>query len=153
LESIQENDLTAIVNRHHICAMRSDIAPMLGMKPIEVNITWCPVDSPSALEQANINKIKAETSAILNDSGAIDAEEIRDQLISDSDNEYNGLSSAARYFGVDESVAMDAIRQEGSQYYVYSERGKKMGGPYDSREAAEKRLRQIEYFKSQDSQP
>lgn len=32
-------------------------------------------------------------------------------------------------------------------WYVVSESGKNLGGPYDSREAAEKRLRQVEYFK------
>jgi len=34
-----------------------------------------------------------------------------------------------------------------SGYYVVSESGKNLGGPYVSREAAEKRLRQVEYFK------
>lgn len=32
-------------------------------------------------------------------------------------------------------------------YEVRSKEGKKLGGPYDSKEKAEKRLRQIEYFK------
>jgi len=41
------------------------------------------------------------------------------------------------------------IKKEGSSYYVYSEDGsKKLGGPYGSKAAAEKRLREIEYFKS-----
>jgi hypothetical protein len=32
-------------------------------------------------------------------------------------------------------------------YHVLSEKGKNMGGPYKTREEAEKRLRQVEYFK------
>jgi hypothetical protein len=32
-------------------------------------------------------------------------------------------------------------------YYVTSEKGKNLGGPYKTRETAEKRLRQVEYFK------
>jgi hypothetical protein len=32
-------------------------------------------------------------------------------------------------------------------YYVVSEEGKNLGGPYKKRVQAEKRLRQVEYFK------
>lgn len=32
-------------------------------------------------------------------------------------------------------------------YYVLSEKGRNLGGPYSTREEAEKRLRQVEYFK------
>ena len=34
-------------------------------------------------------------------------------------------------------------------YHVLSEKGKNLGGPYESRDAAEKRLREVEYFKHQ----
>lgn len=33
-------------------------------------------------------------------------------------------------------------------YVVVSKSGKRLGGPYDSRDAALKRLRQVEYFKN-----
>lgn len=39
------------------------------------------------------------------------------------------------------------IRKVGSSYYVYSESGKRLGGPYKSKAAAAKRLAQVEYFK------
>uniref|UniRef100_A0A6H1ZLT1 SPOR domain-containing protein n=1 Tax=viral metagenome TaxID=1070528 RepID=A0A6H1ZLT1_9ZZZZ len=39
------------------------------------------------------------------------------------------------------------IRKEKGKWHVYSESGGHLGGPYNSREQAEKRLRQIEYFK------
>lgn len=39
------------------------------------------------------------------------------------------------------------IRKEGSKWYVYSESGKNLGGPYDTKAEAKKRLQQIEYFK------
>lgn len=39
------------------------------------------------------------------------------------------------------------IVQHGGSYYVKSEKGKNLGGPYKSRKAAEVRLRQVEYFK------
>jgi hypothetical protein len=36
-------------------------------------------------------------------------------------------------------------------YYVVSESGKNLGGPYKSRKAAEHRLKQVEYFKHKKS--
>jgi len=40
------------------------------------------------------------------------------------------------------------IRKRKNGYYVLSEKsGKNLGGPYKSKEAAQKRLRQVEYFK------
>ena len=40
-------------------------------------------------------------------------------------------------------------RQDG--YYVVSEKGKNLGGPYGSREKAEERLGQVEYFKHKEA--
>lgn len=39
------------------------------------------------------------------------------------------------------------IVKKGSQYYVKSEKGKNLGGPYKSKAEAKKRLKQVEYFK------
>lgn len=40
------------------------------------------------------------------------------------------------------------IRKENGKYNVYSETGDKhLGGPYNSEEEAQKRLKQIEFFK------
>jgi hypothetical protein len=39
------------------------------------------------------------------------------------------------------------IRKVKSGYTVVSEKGKNLGGPYKSRAEAEKRLRQVEFFK------
>jgi hypothetical protein len=39
------------------------------------------------------------------------------------------------------------IRKTSKGYVVKSESGKKLGGPYKSKAAAEKRLRQVEFFK------
>lgn len=39
------------------------------------------------------------------------------------------------------------IRKTKSGYKVVSKTGKNLGGPYASRKTAEKRLRQVEYFK------
>jgi hypothetical protein len=39
------------------------------------------------------------------------------------------------------------IRKVKGGYQVVSEKGKNLGGPYKSMEAAKRRLRQVEYFK------
>lgn len=39
------------------------------------------------------------------------------------------------------------IKKTKGGYKVVSEKGKNLGGPYKSKEAAEKRLAQVEYFK------
>ena len=39
------------------------------------------------------------------------------------------------------------IRKVKEGYMVLSEKGKNLGGPYKSKEAAKKRLQQVEYFK------
>lgn len=44
------------------------------------------------------------------------------------------------------------IRKKNNKYYVLSESGKNLGGPYSSREEAEERLRQVEYFKKVDKE-
>lgn len=46
-----------------------------------------------------------------------------------------------------EERAEAMIRKTGKGYTVKSESGKNLGGPYKTREAAEKRLKQVEYFK------
>jgi hypothetical protein len=39
------------------------------------------------------------------------------------------------------------IRKVKQGYKVFSEKGKNLGGPYKTRAEAEKRLRQVEFFK------
>ena len=39
------------------------------------------------------------------------------------------------------------VRKRKNGYVVLSKDGKKLGGPYKTKAAAEKRLREIEYFK------
>ena len=43
------------------------------------------------------------------------------------------------------------IRKVKSGYKVLSESGKNLGGPYKSKAAAQKRLRQVEFFKHKKS--
>jgi phage-related protein (TIGR01555 family) len=91
LESIQENELAPLIERHHLLVIRSIIAPKMGVAPFSTEITWKPCDSPTAEEQATLNKTKAETDAILINSGAIDGFDARQRLVNDPDSGYNGM--------------------------------------------------------------
>lgn len=90
LESIQENILTPLVDRHHLLLIRSYITPKFNVK-FNTEITWKPVDSPTAKEAAEINKLKADTDSALSTAGAIDGFDIRQRLITDQDSGYNGI--------------------------------------------------------------
>lgn len=45
------------------------------------------------------------------------------------------------------------IVRQGRKWFVKSEGGKNLGGPYSSKAAAEHRLRQVEYFKHKEKKP
>lgn len=87
-QSIQSDAFDPLVERHHILAMRS-FFPNETFKPVA---NWNPVDTPTALEQADINLKKAQTDAALVETGAIDAVDVRRRLIADKTSGYNGIS-------------------------------------------------------------
>lgn len=92
LESIQENDASPFVERHHICLMRSHIIPKFGLDPkTQTEIKWRSTDSMTAKEEAETNEIKSRTAKNYADSGAIDGLDIRRQLISDHDSDFTGI--------------------------------------------------------------
>ena len=45
------------------------------------------------------------------------------------------------------------IKKTEGGYKVVSEKGKNLGGPYKSKKEAEKRLKQVEYFKHNKADP
>jgi hypothetical protein len=91
LESIQANDLSPLLERHHALVMRSEIAPRLRIEPVAVHHDWRPLDSPTAAEWAIINKTKAETAAIYANLGAIDGMDVREQIKLDKFSDFHGL--------------------------------------------------------------
>ena len=105
LESIQENDLEPIVNKHHICLMRSHIAHQLpDKKPLAVSIVWKPMAVLSDKEQAETNELKSRTARSYQESGAIDEYDIRDSLIADENSGFSGIEAVDR---PDELVELD----------------------------------------------
>lgn len=86
LESIQEHDLTELVERHHQLVMKSTGVPF-----IETSINWRPVDSPTAQEIAERNKLKADTYSVLAMAGAIDGKDVRFRLATDPDSGFHDM--------------------------------------------------------------
>lgn len=95
LESVQTHELQRLIERHHLCVMRSDVrAKFPGIVLFKPAIKWNPLDAMTAEEQALVNKTKAETGAILVQSGAIDAEDERNRIKLDEYSDYSGLADA-----------------------------------------------------------
>lgn len=91
LESIQKHDLSALLDRHHLLLIRSEIAPQYGISPFEVTVSWNPLDAMTAKELAEINRLKVESDVMLMQTGAIDGHEIRQRITTDPESGYNGL--------------------------------------------------------------
>lgn len=92
LESIQTNDLEPMMDRHHICVIRSDIAPKFQIEPFEVEVAFNPLDTPTGKELAEINQAKATTDKTLFDAGAIDGFDIRARIAKDPNSGYDGIA-------------------------------------------------------------
>ncbi len=88
LESIQEHDLTAFIEKHHLLTLRSS-----GIRGVETTITWRPLDAPTSKEVAETNLIKAQGGNALVQSGAITAEEERQRIAADPDSGYFQLGT------------------------------------------------------------
>ncbi len=88
LESIQEHDLTAFIERHHMLTLRS-----AGITDVETTVSWRPLDAPTAKELADTNLVKAQTDSALIQAGVIDGEDARKRLATDPDSGYAQLGN------------------------------------------------------------
>jgi phage-related protein (TIGR01555 family) len=90
LESIQDDALTPLLERHHALVMRSFIAPK-GGEAVATTITWNPLDTPTAKELAETNLAKAQIGNALVQSGAITSEDERRRVATDKESGYHAL--------------------------------------------------------------
>lgn len=88
LETIQEHDLSPLLERHYAIAIKSE-----GLPAPDVTIAWKPLDTPTAKELADTNLVKAQTGAALIASGAIDGEDERERVAMDPDSGYHNLGA------------------------------------------------------------
>lgn len=93
LESIQSHDLTPLIQRHHLCVIRSEIAPKYGIEPFNTVVKWNELDALTKKEQAEINKLNAETAGFLVLSGAIDGQDERHRIMNEPKSGYSGLGN------------------------------------------------------------
>lgn len=96
LESLQTHELTPLIERHHALVLRSE-----GVTDVRTSIAWAPLDSPTAKELAEINKLNAEGGAALVTSGAIDGTDERRRIANDKDSGYSGIAVADDALPVD----------------------------------------------------
>lgn len=89
LESIQEHDLTPLVERHYQLLVKSELQ---GSIKGQLVVTWKPTDTPTAKEQAEINLAKAQGDMQLVTAGAVDGTDVRQRIINDPDSGYNGIA-------------------------------------------------------------
>ena len=111
LETIQENDLTPIVDKHHICLMRSHIAPNSNVKAPD--IVWNPLSVMTAREQSETQEIKARTHKTLQETGAIDGYDIRDAVIADEESGFSGIEAVERPEDIDELPDLEFMAEAG----------------------------------------
>ena len=109
LESLQEHDAVPLMERHYELLIRSEFAGKF-----DVTVRFTELDAMTTMEQAQVNKIVADTDAVLAQTGAIDGQDIRDRIIKDPSSGYNGLSAQAPLPDDDEDLA-EAISKDSAE--------------------------------------
>lgn len=87
LTSIQEEDFVPILDMHYALLSKSKY----GIKR-DFTINFVEIDTPTEKERAEINSIKAQTTATYLQSGIITEEEARNNLIKDPDSGFNDIT-------------------------------------------------------------
>ncbi len=166
LESVQENDLTPVVDKFHEYVARSEL-PQLVDKGLE--IVWNPVDAPTSEDLATVNEAKARADAAYLGMGAVDAYDVRDKIIRDPDSGFSGIESVERpdeldlepdpieEFGdgdnegsgteEDEKGSGEdhsgSVWQKNGRWFAYGEGCDTVAGPYANRSNAYRKLRHM----------
>lgn len=90
LASLQENDLDPLLDRHYQLMMKAYVEPEFKMK-LTPKVVFNPLDVPTEKERAEIQKLKADTYATLQGTGAITAQEIAEALVKDEESGFEAL--------------------------------------------------------------
>ena len=102
LEKIQEDVYDPFLERHYELLIKSEFDDSF-----DVDVVWNKIEPLSDKEQAETNKINAETDTLYYNLGAIDGTEVRDRLILDETTGYNGLEP---YEDIEELPSNDVNR-------------------------------------------
>lgn len=109
LESVQTHDLSPLIERHHLLLIRSEIAPQFNIAPFSTTVEWNPLDAMTAKEQAELNKLKADTGQVLMTTGAIDGTDERQRVINDPMSGYSGMVDEATGETTEEEIQSSLI--------------------------------------------
>ena len=87
LKEIQENDYNTILLRHYQLLSMSEKG-----KDLNIDIVWDEIDTPTALEAAQIESQQAQTDATLVGAGIVDPTEVRTIMRSNDDSRFRNLA-------------------------------------------------------------
>lgn len=102
LKEIQESDFNAILLRHYQLLSMSEKG-----KDLDIDIVWDEIDTPTALEQAQVESQQAQTDATYVGAGIIDPTEVRTMLRANDDSRFRNLSEDMPEDMVDENMDID----------------------------------------------
>lgn len=89
LESLQTHEYQPFIERHHLLVRKSYIEPKFGNRGrANTTISWMPLDSPTALEYAQINETNARADLALVQTGAISDADVNERLRNDKNSGY-----------------------------------------------------------------
>ncbi len=78
LASIQEHDMTPLLDRHYALAQKSLFGSVENFE-----VTWMPLDEPSEKEQADTNLVRAQEAQIWQSMGVVSQEAVERKLVDD----------------------------------------------------------------------
>jgi hypothetical protein len=114
LASIQQHDLSPLVNRHHLLLIRSHVAPKFKVKPFNTEAVWNELDEQTAAEQAETELKKAHAAEAYVNMGAVDGFDVRSKLIADKHSGFNGMDPVVPGGPVDRDAELQMKQAEQS---------------------------------------
>jgi phage-related protein (TIGR01555 family) len=90
LQSIQNHDLSPLIEKYIKLVVKSDIFPVFAKK-VTVGFNFNPLESASGLEQEQERKLETDSDVSLIASGIVSTEEVRQKVTSDSNSGFEGL--------------------------------------------------------------
>lgn len=155
IEEIQGNDMSTIIEAHYQRLMPSSLAPKLGITAM-IEPVWNPIKVMSQNEKADVLTKVANAMVALTGTGGIDSIDVQDYLVKQKELGFEGLKDRENQPALTEedyaqdSIGMDYVDKIGSGWYVLSKSGKRLSGSFSSKEQAERRLKEIEYWANND---
>jgi phage-related protein (TIGR01555 family) len=92
LESMEENDLTPLLDKHYELVVQSVVKQKFpDQAAFEISVNWNELDAMTAAEQAEVNATKATTGLALIQGGVIDSQIEHTRIVNDKNSGYSGM--------------------------------------------------------------